>query len=179
MKFLVLGIGNVLLSDEGTGVHLCNLLKNNYKFSHSTNSIEFVDGGTLAMALTPIIAKFDQVLMIDCIAADDAKIGDVFFFDFADVPPKINFGGSAHEMEMLQTLEFMDIVGDRPPTMVLGVVPKRIVPMTCKLSDELISSSRIMEKKAISYIKSLGFSVEKVDDKNIQEIADEFENGSL
>ena len=123
MKVLVLGIGNVMFSDEGVGVHLCHLVEQKYAFTSSEHTVDFVDGGTLAERLIPIIAQYDHLVMFDCVDANDGKIGDVYFFDFEDVPDSISWKGSAHEVEMLQTLTMMDLVGDRPSTKVLGIIP--------------------------------------------------------
>ncbi|MBQ3675512.1 MAG: hydrogenase maturation protease, partial [Campylobacter sp.] len=79
MKLLVLGIGNVMFSDEGIGVHFAKMLQKNYTFKSDEHSIEFIDGGTLANLLMPILAEFDEVLLIDCIDADGGEIGDVYF----------------------------------------------------------------------------------------------------
>ncbi len=71
-----------MFADEGIGVHLCKLLEKNYKFTHSNHSLDFVDGGTLALQLSYIIAEYDKMIVLDCIDADDSKIGDVFFFPY-------------------------------------------------------------------------------------------------
>ncbi|EJB9754224.1 hydrogenase maturation protease, partial [Campylobacter jejuni] len=69
MKFLVLGIGNIMFADEGLGVHLCKQLEKNYKFTHSEFTLDFVDGGTLALQLSYIIARYDRLIVLDCIEA--------------------------------------------------------------------------------------------------------------
>ena len=101
MKVLVLGIGNVMFSDEGVGVHLCRLLEQKYAFSSELHTLSFIDGGTLAQRLIPVIAEHDYVILLDCVDAKDGQIGDVYFFDFEKVPPMISWQGSAHEIEML------------------------------------------------------------------------------
>lgn len=122
MNILILGIGNILFGDEGIGVHLSNLLKVNYTFS-GESSVDIVDGGTMAQHLIPLITQYQQVLILDCIDANDAKVGDVYFFDFSAVPNNITWAGSAHEVEMLQTLKMIEMLGDLPPTKILGVKP--------------------------------------------------------
>lgn len=175
MKLLVLGIGNVMFSDEGIGVHFAKMLQKNYTFKSDEHSIEFIDGGTLANLLMPILAEFDEVLLIDCIEADGGEIGDVYFFDYKVMPNAIKWSGSAHEIEMLQTLQMMELCGDMPKTHILGVVPKRIEPMSFCISDELQKSSKVMEKQALKFISELGFSYEKIANFSVQDIADEFE----
>ncbi|MBR4140438.1 MAG: HyaD/HybD family hydrogenase maturation endopeptidase [Campylobacter sp.] len=179
MKLLVLGIGNVMFSDEGIGVHFAKMLQKNYTFKSDKHSIEFIDGGTLANLLMPILAEFDEILLIDCIDADDSEIGDVYFFDYEVMPNAIKWSGSAHEIEMLQTLQMMELCGDMPKTHILGVVPKRIEPMSFVISDELQKSSQVMEKQALNFIASLGFSYEKIANFSVQDIANEFEKTGI
>lgn len=175
MKLLVLGIGNILFGDEGIGVHLCNYLKVNYEFSSNSNlndEIDFVDGGTLANALIPLIVEYDNVLILDCVNVDNAKIGEVYSFPFDNVPNFITWAGSAHEVEMLQTLRLTKLMGDLPYVHIIGIIPEVIGEDTAfTLSLELLEGAKIMENEAISYITSLGFSVKKIAQTNLQEIA--------
>ena len=90
------------------------------------------------------------------------------------MPKSINWSGSAHEVEMLQTIEMMDLVGDRPQTKIIGVVPRRIVPMSFELSDEIKKSTNLMEKIILKELSNLGFSYERIDDKGVQDMADEW-----
>lgn len=171
MKILVLGIGNILFGDEGIGVHLSNLLKLNYTFS-GEHSVEIVDGGTMAQHLIPLITQYDSVLIIDSIDAKDAKIGDVYFFDFRAIPNQITWAGSAHEVEMLQTLRMIEILGDLPPTKILGIKPFIIGENpTFELTNEVKEGAKLMESQAITYLKSLGVQVSKTSHQDLQEIA--------
>ncbi|PSM51401.1 [Ni-Fe] hydrogenase maturation protease [Campylobacter blaseri] len=174
MKILVLGIGNVMFSDEGIGVHITKMIEKNYTFYSKKHTIDFVDGGTLANILIPTIVEYDNVLIIDCIDADDGKIGDVYFFDYNDMPKMINWSGSAHEVEMLQTLQMMEILGDRPETKILGVVPKRIEPLSFDLSEEIQKAVPLMEKTIINHLKQFEFEIKKIANYSVQDIADQF-----
>lgn len=171
MKFLILGIGNIVFADEGLGVHLCKQLEKNYKFTSDKHSIDFVDGGTLALQLSYIIAQYDKMIVIDCIDADDAKAGDVFFFPYDAMPKKISWSGSAHEVEMFQTLQYMELVGDLPQTQILACVPKRIEQMSFELSKEIVNASKIMIDTVIKHLEKEGFSCEKIADFSLQDLA--------
>lgn len=172
MKILVLGIGNVMFSDEGVGVHLCHLVQQKYSFHSDVDSVDFVDGGTLADRLIPLIAKYDYVIIFDCVDANDGKIGDVYFFDFEDVPNSITWQGSAHEVEMLQTLTMMDLYGDRPKTKVIGIIPEVVDITTFELTSAVKKGSAIMEKTFVDHMRSIGFEVmEKDPNINIQDVA--------
>ncbi|MDR1460117.1 MAG: HyaD/HybD family hydrogenase maturation endopeptidase [Campylobacteraceae bacterium] len=165
MKILILGIGNIMFSDEGIGVHLCRYIQQKYCFTSSTHTLDFVDGGTLAERLIPIIVQYDYVVILDCISAEGGEFGDVYFFDFDDIPKHISWQGSAHEVEMLQTLTMMDIVGDRPKTKIIGIIPKVVEGTTLKLTDEIIKGSKTMENVLIRHLKELEFEIEVMNEK--------------
>ena len=165
-----------MFSDEGVGVHLVKLLSQKYKFKSNEHSVDFMDGGTLAMYLMHIMVEYDRILLIDCLDASNGTVGDVYFFNYEVMPKSISWSGSAHEIEMLQTLQMLDLSGDRPLTQILGVIPKRIVPMNFKLSDEILKASKTIEKKAVSFLHDLGFECKIVEPNlTLQDIADEFD----
>ncbi|GHV07452.1 HybD peptidase [Campylobacterota bacterium] len=175
MKVLLLGIGNIMFSDEGVGVHLCRLIREKYRFSSSEHTLEIIDGGTLAQLLTPIIAEFDYAIICDCISANDGNFGDVYFFDYESIPNHISWQSSAHEVEMLQTLAMMDLVGDRPMTKIVGIIPQVVGGTTLELTEPIQKGAMIMEKTVIKHLEELGFLVETINNNlTIQAIANHF-----
>jgi hydrogenase maturation protease len=173
MNILILGIGNILFQDEGIGAHFIHYLDEKYEFVSQKNSVSLVDGGTLAQRLIPEIVKYDELIVIDCIDADNSKAGDVYFFDYRKAPSYINWQGSAHEIEMLQTLNMIDMNKDLPQTQVLGVIPKRIGDdTTFELSDEIIKAVKVMEDLIVKYLLTLDVQM-KIINKNttIEEIS--------
>ncbi|AFL68443.1 HyaD/HybD family hydrogenase maturation endopeptidase [Sulfurospirillum barnesii] len=172
MNVLILGIGNVMFSDEGVGVHLCRLVEQKYAFSSDEHTITFVDGGTLAERLIPIIAEYDYLVVLDCVDARDAEIGDVYFFDFENVPSSITWQGSVHEVEMLQTLSMMDLLGDRPPTKIVGIIPEVVDITTLKMTPAVLKGSEVMEATLLKHLSELGFSYQQIKSLDIQSVAD-------
>lgn len=155
MKILILGIGNILFGDEGVGAHFAHYIDEKYTFK-SEHQISIVDGGTLAHQLIPMIVDFDHVILIDCIENEEGSFGDVFFFDFADMPKSISWQGSAHEVETLQTLEMMRTHGDIPSIKIIGVIPRRIgSDPTFSLSDDVLKAIETMEKVLCKHLREL------------------------
>jgi len=172
LKILVLGIGNVLFGDEGVGAHLAHLFQKKYEFNSDKHTVDVIDGGTLAQRLIPIITEYDQVFLIDCVNVDDAKIGEVYCFDFDKVPDFITWEGSAHEIEMLQTLQMIEMMGDLPPVKIIGVVPYVIGEnSTFNMTNEVLEASKLMEKIIIDYIKKLGMTVHIKKDLTITDVS--------
>ncbi|MEA3456300.1 MAG: HyaD/HybD family hydrogenase maturation endopeptidase [Campylobacterota bacterium] len=169
MKILVLGIGNLLFGDEGIGVHFINYMREKYRFE-SEHQLDFVDGGTLAQRLIPIIVEYDRLIIIDTINAPKVKAGEVYFFDFEAVPDAVDWQGSAHEVEMLQTLTMMDLAGDRPETMIMGVVPTVIEVTEFSLSEAVNSAVPVMETTLLNYLETLGVTALQQCEVDIQAI---------
>ncbi len=169
MKILVLGIGNLLFGDEGIGVHFINYMGEKYRFK-GEHQLDLVDGGTLAQRLIPIIVEYDRLIIIDTINAPGVKAGEVYFFDFDAVPDAVDWQGSAHEVEMLQTLNMMDLVGDRPQTMIMGVVPTVIEATEFSLSKGVADAVPVMERTLVDYLNTLGIETIQKAEVDMQDI---------
>ncbi|MCK5519733.1 MAG: hydrogenase maturation protease, partial [Candidatus Marinimicrobia bacterium] len=59
-----LGLGNLLMEDEGFGVHVYRYIEENYRFSPE---IEMIDGGTAGFELLPFFEDYDKILMVDAV----------------------------------------------------------------------------------------------------------------
>jgi len=172
LKILILGIGNILFGDEGIGPHLANLIDEKYAFTSTEHEVDILDGGTLAHRLIPIITQYDRVLIIDCVNVDDGNIGDVYSFDFNKVPDNITWNGSAHEVEMLQTLQMIELMGDLPPIQIVGVIPYVIGEnSTFTMSKEVLESSKTMEKVILDYLKSYDIEVKEKNSLSISDVS--------
>lgn len=173
MKVLLLGIGNILFGDEGIGAHLAHLFAKNYRFHSKEHVLEIVDGGTLAQFLIPTITSADSVILLDCVnVGEDGKEGDVYAFDFDKIPLHITWQGSAHEVEMLQTLQMTAINGDLPPVHIIGIVPHVIGhAMTFELSNACIEGAKTMEKLVLRRLHDLGFEATQIDTQSLQSLA--------
>lgn len=160
MKILILGIGNILFGDEGIGPHLTNFIDEKYHFESREHAVDIIDGGTLAQRLIPIITDYDKVVIIDCVKVQGGDVGDVYSFYFDDMPEYVTWDGSAHEVEMLQTLQMIEMLGDLPPIKIVGVIPYVIGEnSTFTMTDEVLKASQTMEKVIIDYLKELGVDV--------------------
>ena len=169
MKILLLGIGNLLFGDEGIGVHFINYMGEKYSFE-GEHQLDIIDGGTLAQRLIPIMVEYDEIIIIDTINASGVKAGEVYFFDFDRIPDAVDWQGSAHEVEMLQTINMMDLAGDRPKTMIMGVVPTVIEATEFSLSKGIIDAVPLMEKTLLEYLEGLGLRSNYQKDVSIETI---------
>ena len=122
-KFVILGLGNTLQTDEGIGVHVVNyLIKNN-----PIKDAEYIDGGTMSFNLVAPIESADQLIVIDT-AELNAKPGSVRVFEGRDMDNFIADArkSSAHEVGLKDALSIALLEGQLPRQRALiGIQPKQ------------------------------------------------------
>ena len=67
MRTTILGLGNILLKDEGFGVRFLQEMEKNYLFP---DNVKLVDGGTLGYGLLDTISSCERLLVIDVIKSE-------------------------------------------------------------------------------------------------------------
>jgi len=99
---LILGLGNILLTDEGVGVHIVNRLAQEQA---GTPGIECMDGGTLSFMLANAIVSTDALIVVDT-AALNAPPGTVQVFEGDAMDHFVSTGGksSVHEVSLSDLL---------------------------------------------------------------------------
>lgn len=122
----VLGIGNMLLGDEGFGVHCVHALEEQYA---CPEHIRVFDGGTAGILLAPFIEECDYLFVVDVVALDDAP-GSVHCFTDEDVRSgSIQTRMSPHQIGMLEILDICAIRGQVPERIqFITVVPQQLEP---------------------------------------------------
>ncbi|MFH1092890.1 MAG: HyaD/HybD family hydrogenase maturation endopeptidase [Candidatus Omnitrophota bacterium] len=120
-KITVLGIGNLLLKDEGVGIHAINALKKEML----PKNVELVDGGVAGFDLLPIVESCDKLIVIDAIKTSDAP-GTIYKFDPQHIDIQKDANISLHDMDFFQVLEFAKKHKRLPLTQMIAVVPKEI-----------------------------------------------------
>jgi hydrogenase maturation protease len=121
-KVTVLGIGNLLLQDEGVGVHLVQRLASVV----DTAGVELVDGGTSPDIQYLVGDDTDKLIVVDAVDAGDEP-GAVYRFAADDVEQDSATPISLHEIGIIETLKLMSLRDGKPKsTVVIGVQPKSI-----------------------------------------------------
>ena len=121
---LVLGLGNLLLTDDAVGLMLLDQLQ---KLRDWGEAVEFLDGGTRGIVLLGYLEQRQALLVLDAIALGDPPgtvrviEGYENFLHMASAP------GSAHEGNALQLLQSAYIIGMAPlKVAVVGVAPEEL-----------------------------------------------------
>lgn len=123
IKTLVLGIGNLLLRDEGVGVHAIAALRERYVFPEG---LTLLDGGTLGLDLLPYVEGNDNLLIIDAVEFRSAP-GTIRTLESSDIKTFLDIKFSVHQIglpDMLRAAALTDIL---PPRLCLiGIQPDKI-----------------------------------------------------
>ena len=121
---LVLGIGNILLGDEGVGVRIVEAMRERAM----PEDVEVADGGTGGADLVDLMAGRRKVIVIDA-AEFDGRPGDILRFTAADLGRREGIGLSLHDLGLAEALTMMRHLGCAPEEVVIfGIKPKRIAP---------------------------------------------------
>jgi hydrogenase maturation protease len=123
---LILGIGNILLRDEGVGVHVVQEIEARVARGEVrlSEDVEVYDGGTFGIDLVDAIANRRKVIVIDAVQAD-APPATVLKFRGADLALKKTADLSLHQVGLLETLAMARQLGCEPQEVVIfGIVPK-------------------------------------------------------
>lgn len=120
MKILVLGIGNLLLSDEAVGVRIIEALERQYAF---TPEIDIVDGGTAGMELIEAMANREHMIVADAVLTGSAP-GTVTVLRDSEVPALFTRKISPHQLGLADVLMALQLTGEFPQRLTLvGVEP--------------------------------------------------------
>ena len=119
---LVLGLGNILLADDGVGVTLLERLRPE---GRDVAGVEFLDGGTQGLALVPWVAGRRALLILDAVARG-AKPGTIHVIR-DPVELRQSGGRTAHESNAGSLIAALDLLGDLPPeVVVVGIEPAEL-----------------------------------------------------
>lgn len=121
-KIMVMGVGNILLSDEGLGVRFLDELAKNALPAN----VELLEGGTAGLELVHLIQDVDFLIIIDALNAN-AEPGALFRFQPEDLQiiPK-QYEVSFHQIGIVEVLTMANVLGKAPKTLIFGIQPKSL-----------------------------------------------------
>jgi hydrogenase maturation protease len=128
-SILILGVGNLLLGDEGVGIHAVRQLQS----MPLPPEVEVIDGGTGGFELLAHCRGKKKVIIIDAVKAD-AKPGTVLRFTPEEAALRWPLPYSAHQAGFAELLHWIKAFTPSLAIVVYGVVPKETAVMSTQLS---------------------------------------------
>ncbi len=95
MRILVLGVGNILLTDEAIGVRIVEALEQRYILP---DYVEILDGGTAGMELLGDMANRDHLIIADAIVSKKSAPGTMMILRDEEVPALFTNKISPHQL---------------------------------------------------------------------------------
>lgn len=152
---LVLGLGNVLLLDEGAGPRVIEELQARYRFP---DEVEVADGGTMGMELLPVLCGRRHVLIIDA-ARTGVPPGSIMRVPLADAAAFFRQRLSPHQIGLADVLGATALLGDQPDEIIFfGIEPEKI-GTGLELSPEVKTRLPELARLVVEELARLGVTV--------------------
>jgi len=143
---LILGVGNVIMGDEGFGVHVARRLKEN----DLPDDIRVEEGGVGGFNLLGSLEGISRIIVVDVMMMDIAP-GEIYLFrpgpDFAEPGKRII---SFHQVGVLELVQMWSLLGNQPEIFFLVTRPQRL-----EWGTELSAPVKEAADKAVSLLKEL------------------------
>ena len=125
MNTLILGVGNLLLSDEAVGVRIVEALEREYRFAPG---IDLLDGGTAGMELLEEMANRDHLILVDAVRSGNPP-GTVVTLSGEEIPTLFGRKISPHQLGLADVLSALHMTGESPRRLsLIGVEPESLEP---------------------------------------------------
>lgn len=153
MSVLILGLGNLLMTDDALGPRAVAALG---RFSFPPE-VEVVDGGTLGLDLLPRLEGVEKLLIIDALEMDSAP-GTVFRLHGAEVPRALAGKVSVHQMGVSDLLAVAELQGNLPPELVVWGVQPASVEVGLELSPQVAGAMEEVVAGIVGELTIWGYS---------------------
>jgi hydrogenase maturation protease len=111
-KIGILGVGNLLLADEGFGSHFIDYLTSRYEIPENVTTF---DGGTAGIMLSPFLEEHQIIFVIDVVSPDEGPAGSIHCYTDQQVRAgNIQSRMSPHQVGLLEILDLCSLRGSEP-----------------------------------------------------------------
>jgi hydrogenase maturation protease len=151
-QITILGVGNILLSDEGVGVRVVEYLDRRYDFGRN---VQVVDGGVLGVRLMGVIGNTDFLIVVDAVANRGAP-GTLYRLADDQVPRRVLAKQSMHQLDLPEVLALCAAIDKYPRVVVLGVEPQDITTMDIELTPAIAARVPDLAAMVLAELDALG-----------------------
>ncbi|MDP3538419.1 MAG: HyaD/HybD family hydrogenase maturation endopeptidase [Azonexus sp.] len=151
-RIVVLGIGNILLTDEGVGVRVIEALEQAYELPPE---VEVIDGGTCGMEMLEQLEDLDGLVVVDCVRCGQPPATPVLLKD-EDVPVFFKTKLSPHQVSLSDVLASLEFTGRAPKsTAIIGMQPVSM-SLGMELSPEVAARLPELLEMTLAELRLLG-----------------------
>lgn len=156
-QIMIMGIGNVLFTDEGFGIHVIKKIDDMFTFSEN---VRVVDGGVLGVHLLGVMSEADHLIVIDIIR-NHGTPGSLYRIDSDGIPERIRAKNSVHQIDFLEALTLMQALDKVPETVILGVEPKDMETLDVEMTPEIAAQVDPIIDHVLTEVTRLGATYTK------------------
>ncbi|HMD50844.1 MAG TPA: hydrogenase maturation protease [Bryobacteraceae bacterium] len=154
-ELLILGLGNVLLGDDGLGAAAVIELERKYEIAPP---VRVEDGGTLGLALLGLFVESRHVILVDAIRAN-AQPGTLVRIDGDEVAPAVRERLSPHQVGVTDLLDAARLIESFPASVtLLGLVPERM-DLSIERSDPVDAGLDRLVEAIVLEARGLGYEL--------------------
>lgn len=154
ISVLVLGIGNLVMGDDGVGVMVAQRLQQEYRFA---DNVEIMDGGTLGLDLLPMLENITNLIMIDAVETGK-KAGTCVRLYGEELPIALETKVSPHQMGLKDLLAVSELMGHSPREMVLIGVQPGSIEMEIGLTPEVEAQFETLVSNVLDELANWGLA---------------------
>jgi len=156
-KILIIGMGNVLMQDEGIGVRAVEELENTY---HLPQEVTVIDGGTTGMGLYEPILNCDQLIVADAINTGE-PYGTMVRIANDAIPSFFQTKLSNHQLGLSDLLALLTLKGEKPEHVaIIGMVPHSL-ENKLGLTEEATAGLSAMVEMIVLELSELGVELKE------------------
>ncbi|MDD5393071.1 MAG: HyaD/HybD family hydrogenase maturation endopeptidase [Thiothrix sp.] len=156
MRVLVLGLGNVLMEDEGVGVRAVELLESRYRLPPQ---VEVIDGGTTGTELLEPMRNVDYLIVADAVNTG-APPGTLVRLTGAEIPAFFQCKLSNHQLGLSDLLAVLTVTGESPKAVtIIGMVPHSL-NNTLGLTPATLERLEQMVEMLVAELRRIGVEAE-------------------
>ena len=153
-KVMVLGVGNILLRDEGVGVRVIERLKASYEFPPE---VELMDGGTAGLDLMPFMEGYKHVIIVDTLKTTEPP-GSIFRFTPEDIDIKVPYKTSLHQIGMVEVFAIAEALGKKIEAVIIGIQPEDMSDWGLELTQTIEAKIPELMELVLKELKALGIA---------------------
>jgi hydrogenase maturation protease len=160
LNVLVLGVGNMLLTDEGVGGRVAEEILRQYKIPAG---VEVIDGGTMGMDLLPYMDDRTHLFIVDAIKTKQTP-GHAVRLPLDDPPAFFRTMISPHQLGMAEVLGVAKLTDNLPPNIVLFGMEPVSLETAIGLTPEVERNVPVLVQMVLDELASLGLTLEPLAD---------------
>jgi len=156
MTILVLGIGNLILQDEGVGIQAIQQLESQFEIPPE---VVILDGGTSGMELLTPISEAEQLIIIDAVKTGKSA-GTIVRLENEQIPTFFRTKVSPHQVGLADVLAAATLTDSMPHYLVLlGVEPFEI-DLGMELSAPVAQQMPTLIQMIVDELNQMGISLQ-------------------